>query len=589
MNRLGFRVTLGVLMVAVSGAVSAVGLGELRGQPVLGDRLELTVSILGVERSPPDASCFRLVKPQGGDDLPWLRQADFLVGGGKPPVLTIRSAQVLREPVIQVAVHLACGYEVYREYTLLASPYQEPPADPVVVPRVKTESPVRRDVAAREVAPRRKPASVPARQQPKSPTPELLPAVPAMPTEPVSDRLLLSAGDGDGDSSLRLSTVLGEHMLASNLAEAQREILRLEFRMLSALHEQATSQLEAAEKLRNMESTLGELQGKAQAMTESANALASAPSTEAAPRKPSAGEPLKPPVEDPWLSDWMLYGLLLGLLLGLGGWLFWRNRREHHLGEGDLAGFVAVSPEPIVDAPRQGEIEEKGGVDLHLEPSAMGAPLQVDLELENNVAPEVAAPAARATVAARPGDSVLSINATTLDEHFEANPVMELADIMLSFGRVKGAAQALQEYIDNNPQEALQPWIRLMDVYRMAGMREEFDAVARNLNQQFNVEVQSWDVAGSAPVDLVLDDGTASENLSQPPRAQGLEDMPRIMSGVVRMWDSEDVVGYLYQLLRDNRGGQRQGFALPVVEEILFLIELKETANRMEKETVRHG
>ncbi len=27
---------------------------------------------------------------------------------------------------------------------------------------------------------------------------------------------------------------------------------------------------------------------------------------------------------------------------------------------------------------------------------------------------------------------------------------MELSDIMLSFGRVKGAAQALQEYIDNN-------------------------------------------------------------------------------------------------------------------------------------------
>jgi S1-C subfamily serine protease len=51
---------------------------------------------------------------------------------------------------------------------------------------------------------------------------------------------------------------------------------------------------------------------------------------------------------------------------------------------------------------------------------------------------------------------------------------------------------------------------------------------------------------------------------------------------VCELWRTGDVVGYLYQLLRDNRGGQRVGFALPVVEEILFLVELKETSNRIE-------
>jgi hypothetical protein len=136
---------------------------------------------------------------------------------------------------------------------------------------------------------------------------------------------------------------------------------------------------------------------------------------------------------------------------------------------------------------------------------------------------------------------------------------------MLSFGRVKGAAQALQEFIDHNPEEALQPWIRLMDVYRMAGMRAEFENVARNLNRHFNVEVQNWESGEAAAV--------------QP---QFLEDMPRLMNTVINLWESGDVVGYLYQLLRDNRDGQRQGFAMPVVDDILFLIELKETANRME-------
>jgi hypothetical protein len=54
------------------------------------------------------------------------------------------------------------------------------------------------------------------------------------------------------------------------------------------------------------------------------------------------------------------------------------------------------------------------------------------------------------------------------------------------------------------------------------------------------------------------------------------------MNTIIGLWTAGDVVGYLYQLLRDNRGGQRMGFTLPVVEDILFLIELKETANRME-------
>jgi len=89
--------------------------------------------------------------------------------------------------------------------------------------------------------------------------------------------------------------------------------------------------------------------------------------------------------------------------------------------------------------------------------------------------------------------------------------------------------------------------------------------------------VQTWEQAEAQ---------AASESLAGAElaalRPQSLEEMPRLMNSVVDLWASGDVIGYLYQLLRDNRGGQRQGFALPVVDDILFLIELKETANRME-------
>jgi hypothetical protein len=61
--------------------------------------------------------------------------------------------------------------------------------------------------------------------------------------------------------------------------------------------------------------------------------------------------------------------------------------------------------------------------------------------------------------------------------------------------------------------------------------------------------------------------------------------MPRIISTICELWPNGDVVAYLHQLLRDNRGGKRAGFSLPVVEEILFLIDLKECSTRIELST----
>jgi len=577
-------------MLSLSGGASAVGLGEMRGQPALGERMRLEIDLLGAEKQKLDAACFRLVQPSGSGELPWLKRAVFNVRTGTPSVLEIRSDLPLREPILQLAVQLGCGHEISREYIVMASPLR---GDAVSAPEVRSpemtppaERPmVRRPVRLRPtVAPvdEAKPARLPVRRSERRPAASALP-----------DRLMLSDG-GEVEPSLRLATELSLGAMVAK--ETQREILRLEYRMLMAMQEQAISQMATAEKLRNMEGTLGELQQRASEFAQRVESTGAMP----APGVPTAGStasqvsaPAPSPAErkgekplsgsqavvedSSGLSDWLLYGVLLGSAIGLAGWLGWRNYQAKRALPDETEPPIQI-PELKVDPKRAEEREEPGGVDLPFEPVAMGMPMQVDVELESG-GEHVQNEAEAAPKASGQGsDSVFSIHATTLDEHFEANPVMELADIMLSFGRVKGAAQALQEYIDHNPQEALQPWIRLMDVYRMAGMRAEFETVARNLNQHFNVEVQSWDEGGLMPAD-------ASGDGDRPvaPRAQCLEDLPRLMTTIVELWASGDVVGYLYQLLRDNRGGQRLGFTLPVVEDVLFLIELKETANRMEQ------
>lgn len=592
---------LPVLMaLAFSSGASAVGLGELHGQPFLGDPLRLSIDIVGAEKPLPDASCFRIVSPRRPGDIPWLRQGRLSVRQGSAPAVLLESSQPLRDPLLVVAIELGCGNEIHREYTLLASPRTERIAEAPVaaVPAAKvvpaTVPSVRETAERKQIRPpapkRNASADAAVTDKPTKSAAKKAAAVPELPPAfaPVGDRLVLNAMNV-GDPSLSLSSDLSRVPQDDAASESRRELLRLEYSMLQSLYEQAISQLAAAEKLRSMESGLSQLQSATVGLAERAQTAIPAGS-EASVQSPAPAAvspvvaspvPVQPAPapegvgEDGFLdSEWALYGALGGALLALLVLLVLRRRRQQ---AEDLEGGDALLAEVPLSSSEAGGVAAVPSVPD--ESPVPDSPLPVS-EAAFVQQPSLGAPYAHPLA---PGESVLSQAATTVDEQFEANPVIELADIMLSFGRVKGAAQALQDYIDNNPQEALQPWIRLLDVYRMAGMKDEFENVSKNLNQNFNVEVQKWDVKPyqSSALDLVLDEavGGASDN-----KPQGLEDMPHIMQAIVDMWRSPDVVNYMYQLLHDNRGGQRSGFSLGVVEEILFLVEIKEVANRLDKE-----
>lgn len=525
-----FRFSLVAALIALSGEVAAIGLGELRGSPALGDRPRFEVDILGAGNSSLDPACFRLQRPTGDDNLPWLKRATFKVRKGNPPVLEIVSDVPLSDPLLVVAVHVACGQDVVREYMVMASPPSGRSLmamGPAEAPRSSPSAPVQREQI-----------------RPARPAARTMPAVSAVPTQ----------------------ATLGE----SRATEPGKASVSAE--------QQAANQA-AAEKIRSMEATVGELQQRAGDLTQKIEQAATIPAAaqpeaKAVAPAPAADQAARTQAASPTSagSNWNLYGALIGALMVIAAWLGWRAYQERQQGQQEFE----------IDPPRRDEREERGGVDMQVDPVSMAMPPKLDVDAAGTLpaAPHAAVPPAR-------HDSIMSVAAATVDEHFEANPVMELAEIMLSFGRVKGAAQALQEYIDANPQEALKPWIRLMDVYRMAGMRHEFEKVARELNRNFNVEVQTWDQAPEAPgqaaVDVVLD--TESTGSRDGTRVEGIEGMPAITEQVLARWPAGDVIEYLNQLLRDNRGGTRLGFSLSVVSDILFLIELKEVSNKMESDT----
>lgn len=591
LNRLAFC----LLCLIFSNGVSAIGLGDLNRQPVLGERLEVEINITGAAKEALDASCYRLKQPGSGDDIPWLKTAFITLRKGPQPVLEIRSSQIVHDPILAMAVHVACGQEIVREYMLLASPAREAPPLPNL-PTARINLPQARPNVDESVAPQ---AAEPMRK----PTPRRLPqkaanndldsviakkpsrqastAAMSTPGGVMSDRLMISAGGEVGDPSLHMSSELAslnERIVQVN--ETQHEMLRLEFRMLLALQEQAMTQLEASEKLRNLDKALLDLQQNAAAQEKKEAAVPVAPvPVPVAPAPPAAV------VEESLLDEWGLYAVLLLALVGAGGWLGWKNLQERRMRALQSAEYVALEP-VSEDDPELDEESASRLVAMDLdEPAETGEMMQVDLHLDDTE--QTAVDVSLAETPYAPASVQNGIESATLDERFEANPVMELADIMLSFGRVKGAAQALQEYIDANPQEALQPWMRLLDVYRMAGMRAEFEELALNLNKNFNVEIQHWEQAPAAKsesneIDFVLDD--ISTEVVQPPRAEHIEEMPRIMEQIVARWSDSDISSFIYDLLRDNRGGARVGFSLGVVEEMLFLIELKETIAQSERE-----
>lgn len=359
------------------------------------------------------------------------------------------------------------------------------------------------------------------------------------------------------DLSLRLARTLQP---AQEASEPLRQVLRLEYRLLTSLNEQLSVLMATVPGREHAQSPALRLQPAPVLLAkETAGPLEAAAEPLPAPSAPSAPiapppaplaaeekpEPLPPPVKirqvpapSPMAAlasghetEWWIYlagagGVVLLLLV-----LFVRRRRAS--AETPTPAFH--SPETVLMSHPPPSVSKAGMDAFYAEPAA---------------SPQQAAKAVSLPQAPAPTD---------------VNPVMELAEIMLSFGRLEGAVQTLQEYIEANPKEALQPWMKLLEIYRTGGMHAEFDDLAGKLNRNFNVEVQRWN--NEAPLPAPADENQLAKALC-------LEELPHIIEQLVAKWGRPECLDYLHRLLRDNRGGQRSGFALPVVQEILLLIEI---------------
>jgi hypothetical protein len=138
----------------ISGAASAVGLGEITLHSRIGEPLRAEVPVLASGESL-DAACFSLT-PLPGADFPVITTGRIrLIRIGQDYRLIITGSKTIDEPVFAINVRAACGIDLQREYVLLPAPPLAPVAAANDVDLPGAAAPVPREVPRYRAAPER--------------------------------------------------------------------------------------------------------------------------------------------------------------------------------------------------------------------------------------------------------------------------------------------------------------------------------------------------------------------------------------------------------------------------------------------------
>jgi len=153
-------------------------------------------------------------------------------------------------------------------------------------------------------------------------------------------------------------------------------------------------------------------------------------------------------------------------------------------------------------------------------------------------------------------DDVISVD--------EIDSIVEEAKVIVALGRTGNAIKLLTEHIVLHPRASVQPWLYLLDLYRSTANRNDFAELGKRMHKTFNVMIPAWE---------------ASQEVGVAPTS--LEEFPRVIEKIVAAWGRPEGLTYLNYLIQDNRDGERIGFSLEVLQQILLLQAVLEVRDNM--------
>jgi len=560
----------------LSGTLRAAGFGELVVHSSLGEPLRAEVGLIRAPGEAIDGDCFKAMTG-AGDDIPWIHHARIRLVNDR---LLVSTREPVNHPVAMLGLRIACGSELRKEFTLLLSPptirdagrpidlpvgaapgYPDLPGAPAagegeapakVAPQ---RAPRSRAAASAQQIPTSTPQTHRRAAVPTAAAPVARAVAPRLPAPALhQDRLLIGAGDEAALVPLRMSVQLANPPKSDDTG-AQRP-LNQEQRTLAEIDDRIAAQIELDEKIKRLEEYQALLKERVAQLDLRKPAASPAAMVSSTPTPP---HPATEEVAETLLAQWAApLGSLLAVIVG-GGALIYLRRRRHNTVDSPVtteAEFHTTlqHPGPFADAESSGLKPPTAKMTTTAMEGTSALP-----EMRKPVVSTGTSPSADTASAEWAEPTFAPAHPIPFDETVdEHDSALELAEIMMSFGRTQGAAETLADYIRNNPRQAVKPWLKLLEVYHVAGMRAEFEALTRQLNKTFNVKMIGW-----SDFKAVLHGS-----------ADTVEQMPHVVQRLQELWGTQEAQAYIHQILRDNRNGTRQGFPLTVVEELLLLLAI---------------
>ncbi|WP_293781007.1 hypothetical protein [uncultured Oxalicibacterium sp.] len=538
-----------------SGAACAWGFGEMRVQSALGEPFRTQINLIGSDIGNAEKSCFKA----------GLRGFDGMVLGTatvtfreNSHVLLITTRTPVNEPAASLTVSYTCAPPMQREYAILLD---LPAAQPANERRAQAAAPSSSTDSFESVAPA--PSVKKSRRHAQPVTEETSsdsPSTDKVVNAPSNSKRKESAREVKKAEQTRSVLKLGRDEAATD-GHVFRQRLALSYSLASPPVDpesvnQATIADATQESVSASDQALRQLLEKIHALerrTEALQKLNAEQSTALdAARK----------AQTPASSMYILYGLLLACAVAIG-WLVWRMRQiRSEVGDASWQQMV-----PEVDAvPSVSSVAEIG-------PQSDAATTDSSVEREDGqrARSTVFSSLARMRKSKARQDEPKVVTAPVPASRDDSAD----NDYRVDRRNIANAEEILDEIQEaefwvhmNQPQRAIailetevQPasplkWLHLVDLYRMVGEQEKYEALAIRFKDIFNGRIAPWGLPESAG------------------GARDIEAFPQVLEKIMAVWQTDGAIALLEKLLVDDREGSREGFDLPAYRDLLFLTNL---------------
>jgi pilus assembly protein FimV len=576
-------------MVVQFSSAWALSVGQVRANAVLGQPLSLAVPVTVAEGEELIADCVSADIIAGDYKVP-PQNVRTRVSPGRTAtegIVRITTTGVVEEPVLSVTVSVGCTNKASRTVTLFADP---PPVSlPETLPPVAASAPAAQSAAqpaepdattapapratpapvVRKAVPRRSPSTAAVITPPRArivarparapagtevPSSAQAPVPPTSLAKPVPAQPPAGAASA-GRPALKLEAVAAE----SGASEANKASTSQATAMANAALAAAEAASAAQARLKVLEEELAKLRLQSKQQAEQYTAMQAQLSK---PRAMVADERVT------WLVP------LLGAMAGVFGltslWLWLRSRRvasrdaawwdaqseerdsesAKHFSHSRTAIVPRVSRQSASDADAEGSAESR--LSTHMPGGLVPDSIAPSRGLDSMMSPRTVQGAPRAASAfAPPAAQQFDTAAFSVDEQID---VEQQADFFIALGHDDEAIDLLMANLRSTGGGSPLPYLKLLEIHRRLGQREDYERTRDRFNQRFNSVAPDWS--------------------TDPHAGRALEQYPMVMGRIQHAWTSPLDAMVELEALLFGRSDNAEVFDLPAYQEVLLLYQV---------------